>query len=619
MYITHMKNIKNCKLFSEAEQEFEKTQKRRKESLCQFDTLFRIDLMIEDAFMEEVELPRVEKNLSSHTKIALWPKAISRFGHFITVQVENCYGTARVIPFVVLYCGYGTGSMKNSSVCSKKHKCYEGRVLKKMPEWHLQKIDLNELKNIEQMGVRYQTPQEELELDEDNNMQIKGTKENLVLQIEDEEDIFRRQYLRLKHYEDGNLINVIMGKYRVVEGERNITLVKDTMCLRKATKKDEIAEEKVEDMGDMLALFECQKCGKKFEVLSSLAIHRKTREEAAEDEMKGEEGIKCLLCGKMYNALKGARIHREMECDRGKPTNMCLYCGEYFFLPTVCDWHVKYECKLTQERRQKEKKEKEREKEEQKIKEARKAAKEAEEEAEKKAKEQENKEKEEAEKKMKEQEDKEKEEAEKKAKEQEDKEKEEAEKKAREGVESAKEAAKKHQERQERRRKRQREKGGGRKGRERGKGGGRKGKRGGRKGREREKGGSRKGKRGSRKGKRGSRKGRKREKGGDGKGRERGKGGGGKGKRGSGKGREREKGGSRKGKRGRGKEAEEREKGGSRKGRERGKGGGRKGKRGGGKGREREKGGGGKGKRGSRKGRERGKGGSREREKRGGK
>ena len=120
-----------------------------------------------------------------------------------------------------------------------------------------------------------------------------------------------------------------MGKYRVVEGERNIMLVKDIMCLRRATKKDE----KVEEMGYMLALFECQKCRKKFEVLSSLAIHRKTCEEVAEveDEMKWEEEIKHLLCRKMYNALKGARIHREMECDRGKLTNMCIYCGEYFF------------------------------------------------------------------------------------------------------------------------------------------------------------------------------------------------------------------------------------------------------------------------------------------------
>ena len=153
-----MKNIKNRKLFSEAEQEFKKGWKRRKESLHAFDTLFKIDLIIMDTFTEEVALPRVKKNLSSHTKTALWPMAISCFRHFITVQVENCYGTARVILYVVLYCGYGTGSMKNSSVCFKKHKCFASRALKKMPEWHLQKIDLNELKNIGQMGVQYQTP-----------------------------------------------------------------------------------------------------------------------------------------------------------------------------------------------------------------------------------------------------------------------------------------------------------------------------------------------------------------------------------------------------------------------------------------------------------------------------
>ena len=148
-----MKNIKIRKLFSEAKQEFEETWKKRKESLRQFNTLFRIDLTIQDAFTEEVALPRVEKELSSYTKTELWPTAISCFGHFITVQVENCYGAARVIPFVVLYRGYGTGSMKNSAIWFKKHKCYDGRGLKQMPEWHLQKIDLNELKNIGQMGV----------------------------------------------------------------------------------------------------------------------------------------------------------------------------------------------------------------------------------------------------------------------------------------------------------------------------------------------------------------------------------------------------------------------------------------------------------------------------------
>ena len=123
------------------------------------------------------------------------------------------------------------------------------------------------------MDVRYQTPEAGLELDEDKDMKMARTNENRVLLIEDEQDIFRWQYLQLKHYEDGNLINVLMGKYRVVEGERNVTVVEDRMCLRSATKKDEIAEKKVEEISDMSALFECRKCGKKFEVLSSLAIH----------------------------------------------------------------------------------------------------------------------------------------------------------------------------------------------------------------------------------------------------------------------------------------------------------------------------------------------------------
>ena len=272
-YISDMKNIKNRKLFSEAEQEFEEGWKRRKESLRAFDTLFKIDPTIMDTFTEEVALPRVKKNLSSHTKTALWPMAISHFGHFITMQVENCYSAARVIPYVVLYRGYGTGSVKNSSVWFKKHKCFAGHALKKMPEWHLQKIDLNELKNIGQMDVRYQTLEAGLELDEDKDMKMARTNENRVLLIEDEQDIFRWQYLRLKHYEDGNLINVVMGKYRVAEGDRNVTVVQDRMCLRSATKKDKIAEKKVEEISDMSALFECRKCGKKFEVLSSLAIH----------------------------------------------------------------------------------------------------------------------------------------------------------------------------------------------------------------------------------------------------------------------------------------------------------------------------------------------------------
>ena len=148
-----MKNIENCKLFLEAEKEFEVTRKRRKESLRQFDTLFRIDPTIQDEFTEEVPLPRLEKNLSSHTKTALWPTVVSRFGHFITVQVENCYSAARAIPFFILYCGSGTLSVKNSTVCFKKHKCFDGHLLKDMREWQMQKIDLNKLKNIGQMGV----------------------------------------------------------------------------------------------------------------------------------------------------------------------------------------------------------------------------------------------------------------------------------------------------------------------------------------------------------------------------------------------------------------------------------------------------------------------------------
>ena len=163
--------------------------------------------------------------------------------------------------------------MKEGTVCFKKHKCFAGCALKKMPKWNLQKIDLNKLKNIGKMGVRYQKPEAGLEPDEENDMKIEATNENRVLLIEDEEDVFTRQYLRLKHYEHGNLINIVMGKYRVADGEKNVMVVEDTMSLRRATKKDEIVEKKVEDLSDMSVLFECRKCGKKFKVLSSLVIH----------------------------------------------------------------------------------------------------------------------------------------------------------------------------------------------------------------------------------------------------------------------------------------------------------------------------------------------------------
>ena len=192
-----MKNIKNHKLFLEAEQEFEVTRKRRKESLRQFDTLFRIDPTIQDEFTEEAPLPRLEKNLSSHTKTALWPTAVSCFGHFITVYVENIYAAARVIPFFILYRGPGTGSVKNSTVCFKKHKCFEGHQLKEMREWQMQKIDLNKLKNIGMMGVRYQTPEEELEPNDDNDIYLEDMDEDTAILIEDEQELFKRQYLRL--------------------------------------------------------------------------------------------------------------------------------------------------------------------------------------------------------------------------------------------------------------------------------------------------------------------------------------------------------------------------------------------------------------------------------------
>ena len=233
-----MKNIKNCKLFLEAEQEFEVTRKRRKESLQQFDTLFRIDPTIWDEFTEEAPLPRLGKDLSSHTKRALRPTAVSHFGHFITVHLKNIYAAARVIPFFILYRAPGTGSMKNTVMCFKKHKCFERRQLKQMREWQMQKIDLNKLKNIGMMGIQYQIPEEELEPDDDTEIYLEDTAKDRVIPIEDDQELFKRQYLWLKHYEEGNLLNIRMFKYCVMQGEKNVTYVEDQMSLRRKTKKD---------------------------------------------------------------------------------------------------------------------------------------------------------------------------------------------------------------------------------------------------------------------------------------------------------------------------------------------------------------------------------------------
>ena len=96
--------------------------------------------------------------------------------------------------------------------------------------------------------------------------------------IEDEQELFKRQYLQLKHYEEGNLLNVRMFKYRVMKGEKNLTYVEDQMSLTRKTRKDE-DEEKVEELGNMSTLFTCNKCNKNFELISSLAVHKKRCQE----------------------------------------------------------------------------------------------------------------------------------------------------------------------------------------------------------------------------------------------------------------------------------------------------------------------------------------------------
>ena len=142
-----MKNIKNCKLFLEAKQEFEVTRKRRKKSLWQFDTLFRIDPTIQDEFTEEAPLPRLEKNLSSHTKSSTVANSCFTFRplHYGTCREYLCSGKGDTILCPLPWTW--------DRIHEKQHKCFEGHQLKEMREWQMQKIDLNELKNIGMMGV----------------------------------------------------------------------------------------------------------------------------------------------------------------------------------------------------------------------------------------------------------------------------------------------------------------------------------------------------------------------------------------------------------------------------------------------------------------------------------
>ena len=95
------------------------------------------------------------KQLSTHTRNAIIPRAIKRFDRFITVRVENYYECARNISYFSLFHGKGNGEIEDGEVCYKKKKCFKGRSIKKEPEWNLPKIDLNELKRYQFKGVQY--------------------------------------------------------------------------------------------------------------------------------------------------------------------------------------------------------------------------------------------------------------------------------------------------------------------------------------------------------------------------------------------------------------------------------------------------------------------------------
>ena len=82
--------------------------------------------MVLDEFTDEMVLPRGVETLSSHMREALVPVAVSRFSQFITVHVENVYGSARCIPYVVLYRGKGNGLIEMAKMCLKKIRVSKG-------------------------------------------------------------------------------------------------------------------------------------------------------------------------------------------------------------------------------------------------------------------------------------------------------------------------------------------------------------------------------------------------------------------------------------------------------------------------------------------------------------
>ena len=140
---------------TEEEEALEEKGKERKKSMRSFETIYKIDPTIVDEFTDELALPRGVQNISSHTRDGIVPVAVSRFSRFITVHVGNTYGSARCIPYVVLFRGKGNGSVEVAEMCFKKKRCFKGRELRNMKEWNCKKIDLNELKRYGEKGVRY--------------------------------------------------------------------------------------------------------------------------------------------------------------------------------------------------------------------------------------------------------------------------------------------------------------------------------------------------------------------------------------------------------------------------------------------------------------------------------
>ena len=169
------KNTKNrVKKFYISVEDAEKEEmiKRRKESMCLFSILYKVDPTVVDECTEQVMLERIEEkrfrsenkkkgenekleSMSTHAIGALKPVAIVRFSQFITVHVKNYFSTARKISYFCLFRGKGDGSIKPRQFLCKWKKFFRDRTIKNEPEWNLPKIDLNELKKFGEQGIQY--------------------------------------------------------------------------------------------------------------------------------------------------------------------------------------------------------------------------------------------------------------------------------------------------------------------------------------------------------------------------------------------------------------------------------------------------------------------------------